>query len=81
VGAYIDELLEPMVEIARGRHYAFEPQVEHARALAAASRRSGIRLRPPEKRGAASPLCSPSTPAHSGFKRREIPRAKTEPAT
>lgn len=75
VGAYIGELLEPMVQIApRGRHYAFEPQAEHARALA---RRFPSVLvfdvALGETRGLQPFVLAIDAPARSGFKRREYP--------
>ncbi|MBP6705563.1 MAG: FkbM family methyltransferase [Vicinamibacteria bacterium] len=75
VGAYIGELLEPMVEIApKGRHYAFEPQVEHARALARRFRDVLVfDVALGETRGRQSFVLALDAPARSGFKRREYP--------
>lgn len=75
VGAYIGELLEPMVQIApRGRHYAFEPQAELARTLA---RRFPSVLvfdfALGDAPGRQPFVLALDAPARSGFKRREYP--------
>ncbi len=75
VGAYIGELLEPMVAIApEGQHYAFEPQAEPARALA---RRFPSVLvfeyALGETSGRQPFVMALDAPARSGFKRREYP--------
>lgn len=78
VGAYIGELLAPMVEIApRGRHYAFEPQPGRVRDLARRFPRVQVfDLALGDSRGVAPFVLALDAPARSGFRRREYPRGE-----
>lgn len=75
VGAYIGELLAPMVEIApQGRHYAFEPQREYARDLARRFPRVQVfDCALGDTRGPQPFILALDAPARSGFKVREYP--------
>lgn len=75
VGAYIGELLAPMIEVApEGRHYAFEPQPD--RFLELARRFPRVRVFPyalSDTRGAAPFVLAVDAPARSGLRTREYP--------
>ena len=75
VGAYIGELLEPMVAIApRGRHYAFEPQRDRFEELARRFPQVQVfDFALGDTRGPKPFILALDAPARSGFKRREYP--------